>query len=478
MSSAYRTHRRDSSQPSCVASSESQVASASHRPSKVSPQLPHGFRFAVANAGDHVAIRQFLVTVSHGPTEEDFAAEIGEPLYEPSDRLLIKREETIVAHVLTRKRVLQMGNVGVPVGQVCELAALPEYRGKGLTTLLLQAAEQAMLCEGAVMAVTRTGLPDFFRPLGWGSYVPHCLSTAGLRSLIRELTESPKSSQQTILPWSLAPKLDVRPWRQMELHGLRSLYDAELGEKVYGAWARSEPHWRWLIERRGYDQIYVATQSEGIVERTKVAERGRPKSDTEVTQAAEVVAYAVVRADQVLELVAHNGNTAFSRPLLTRVCADALERGYHEVTLHAHPEDPVHAWFRAAGHSPRQLDNLRGMFLMGKVLDVQRILETMLPILSQRLTEKVRDNWHLSLHIGENQVLLEWRETQLQVVPNKTARNYVTMNEPTFLSLICGQIDTHRATITGDLTASTKRANERLTRLFCRVPFAWQAWDG
>ena len=477
MSSAYRTRRTDHSKPSrCVTAAESTALTHHRLPSRVTSQLPFGFRFAAANAGDHVAIRQFLTTVI-GPIEDDFAAALDEPSYEPSDRLLIKRGETIVAHVLMRRRVLQLGNIGVPVGQVCELTALPEYRGKGLTAALLQAAEHVMLCDGAVMAVMCATSPDFFRRLGWESYVPYCFSTVGLRSLLRELTESLRSSQGTFFHGNTAPKPNVRPWRQIELNGLISLYDNEISRTACGAWVRSEAHWRWLVNRRDYDQIYVATQNGNLVKSKKAAKRGRPRSGTEIVRPAHVVAYAVLRADHVLELAAHNGESAFSKPLLNRICADAMERGHHEITLHAQPDDPTHSWFRAAGCSTQLVDNLRGVFLLGKVLDAEHLLRVMLPLLTRRVKEKIRDQWHLSMQIGEQRVLLRGSDKRLQVVPNETARNHVTMSPQVFLRLICSQIDTRLATINGELTASTKKAGQRLAGLFCPVPFSWQVWD-
>src|SRR5688572_1355965 len=49
------------------------------------------FRLAAATAGDHAAIHQLLTTVFQGPSRDDFSASLEDPLYEPCDRLIVKR---------------------------------------------------------------------------------------------------------------------------------------------------------------------------------------------------------------------------------------------------------------------------------------------------------------------------------------------------------------------------------------------------
>ena len=55
----------------------------------------------------------------------------------------------------------------------------------------------------------------------------------------------------------------VRPWRQVELSDLMSLYDAQYAS-VTGSVVRSEEYWRWLIGRRYAHVIWVACQGEAV----------------------------------------------------------------------------------------------------------------------------------------------------------------------------------------------------------------------
>ncbi len=134
------------------------------------PSLPAGFHMVPAQSGDHFAIHGFLLSVFHGPTEREYQATLDEPFYEPTDRLLIKRDNAIVAHVLVKKRMLQLGPLHVATGQICELAALPEFRGQGLASALLKMTERRLASEGAWLVTARSQVPGFFRSHGWSSY--------------------------------------------------------------------------------------------------------------------------------------------------------------------------------------------------------------------------------------------------------------------------------------------------------------------
>ena len=55
----------------------------------------------------------------------------------------------------------------------------------------------------------------------------------------------------------------VRPWRQVELADLMTLYDMQYAN-VTGTVIRSEEYWRWLIGRRYAHVIWVACQGDAV----------------------------------------------------------------------------------------------------------------------------------------------------------------------------------------------------------------------
>ena len=104
---------------------------------------PQGsWRVVPATAGDQPAILQLLFHVFHRQSAADFQAQLEEPCYEPSDRLLIKSGRTIVAHLRLIHREMRFGALVLPVGLVADVATLPEFRRQGCATALLAAAQR------------------------------------------------------------------------------------------------------------------------------------------------------------------------------------------------------------------------------------------------------------------------------------------------------------------------------------------------
>src|ERR1700704_1849440 len=75
----------------------------------VRPLMPTGPRLVPARAGDHPAIHQLLLSQFRGPSSVEFQAQLDEPLYEPTDRLLVKQRDDVVAHLRLTKRLLSFG---------------------------------------------------------------------------------------------------------------------------------------------------------------------------------------------------------------------------------------------------------------------------------------------------------------------------------------------------------------------------------
>lgn len=105
------------------------------------------WRVAHATAGDHTLIHQFLLGVTQKPSSAEFQAQVDDPVYEPSDRLLIKVGKQIVAHLRLVRRELRFGRLLLPVGLVVDVVTAPEYRGRGCATSLLQAARKQLLAD-------------------------------------------------------------------------------------------------------------------------------------------------------------------------------------------------------------------------------------------------------------------------------------------------------------------------------------------
>src|SRR5688572_13393890 len=100
---------------------------------------PGTLRLAHAKTGDHQAIHRLLVSVFHGPSPAEFHAQLDEPGYEPADRLVVRDDGAIAAHLRLARQTIQLGSVSLPAARFMDLATAPEDRSKGLATDLLAA---------------------------------------------------------------------------------------------------------------------------------------------------------------------------------------------------------------------------------------------------------------------------------------------------------------------------------------------------
>ncbi|HEV3163423.1 MAG TPA: GNAT family N-acetyltransferase, partial [Isosphaeraceae bacterium] len=270
--------------------------------------------YCVGSEADQEAVYQTLLHVFHGPDREAFLGALGDPSYRPDQRLLVKVEGRVVSHVHLTERQVRYGSVTLPMNGVMWVGTLPEYRGLGFAQNLMRLADGRAREKGVVLQALTTGMPQFYRPLGWGVCGRHNLGQTLSRNL-PPTGDGPVEVRGGV--WQ------VRPWRQVELNDLMALYERQYGHTT-GSVVRSEDYWRWMIGRRYAHVIWVACQGETV--------RG----------------YAFVKDHRILEIATDPENPHALRLLLGRVRAEALERAYPEVTVHAPADSPVLEVFRQA----------------------------------------------------------------------------------------------------------------------------------
>jgi predicted N-acetyltransferase YhbS len=77
----------------------------------------------------------------------------------------------IVSHVWVAERpVFYRGQVVLPMGGIGGVGTLPEYRGRGLATLLLEDAIAYMERKGHAISMLFTGINPFYAKLGWADF--------------------------------------------------------------------------------------------------------------------------------------------------------------------------------------------------------------------------------------------------------------------------------------------------------------------
>ncbi len=409
---------------------------------------PDRARVVVAKAGDHPSVFQLLTAVFQGPSHDAFLASLEDPFYEPCDRLLVKHGTQVAAHLHLTKRVMHFGPLRLGVSGLGWLGTLPEFRGHGYARRLLATAEGLMREEGSELGMLRTRIPRYFRRDGWAVCTRRCWSRAGTRELLAQM-----QSQRS---WRTPTPLNIRPWRQVELPALMRIYRQNIGE-AFGALDRTEPYWRWLGSRKGFDQILVAID-------------GPDRLELEDTT-SPIVGYAVAKDDQIIELLSAPDHPHARVQLLIRACSEAIERDVHALSLHSPAHDPLHELFQLARGTQWHHESFEGEYFMVKLLDPIGFLRRLCPELHRRASDAalVRP-CELGLVVEGRRHLLAVSRRSVKLLPRRTGRSYLRCNVAEFTRLVLGHVEVDEAVRLGRLQASTRMAVDVARVLFPRLP--------
>jgi hypothetical protein len=229
-----------------------------------------------------------------------------------------------------------------------------------------------------------------------------------------------------------------------------SLYEQQYATTT-GSVVRTEDYWRWIIGRRYAHVIWVACQGEAV--------RG----------------YAFVKDHRILEIATDPAHPQALRALLGRVRAEALERAYPEVILHAPADHPAMEEFRRASGRVVDQDEWDGTSSMYHVPDVGRFLTSILPELSRRATESgMPSPLELGLTVDDRRWMLHLQRSRSRVEPDKLSRRHLTLSPAAFVRLALGHTDIDRAISEDGAEPSTSTAIDAARILFPAGPI-WRS---
>jgi predicted N-acetyltransferase YhbS len=397
--------------------------------------------YSLGTEADHEAVYQTLLHVFHGPDREAFLGALNDPAYRPEQRLLAKVDGRVVSHVHLTERQIRYGCTTVPINGVMWVGTLPEFRGLGFAQNLMRLADERARATGHVLQALTTGMPQFYRPLGWGV----CGRQTYAQTLSRNL---PQVSDGVIE--GRTGFWHVRPWRQVELGDLMSLYEMQYS-RVTGTVQRSEEYWRWLIGRKYAHVIWVACQGETV--------RG----------------YAFVKDHKILEIASDPAHPPALRALLGRVRAEALERAYPQVTVQAPTDHPVIEAFLGASGRLIDQDVVDGSVSMYHIPELGRFLKAILPELSRRA---IASGCPLPLELGitteDQRWLIHIEAKDSRVEPDKLSRRHLTLTPATLVRLLMGHTGIDAAAGEEGFVASTATALDAARILFPVQPI-WRS---
>jgi predicted N-acetyltransferase YhbS len=440
------------------------LQTASHSPAReVLSALESRPAFEVirGTAGDHPHVSQFLTAVSHRPSAAEFQAQIDAPFYHPQDRLLVKRAGEVIAHVRLTRRELRFGSQSIFAGNLSDFAVLHEYRRRGCGSQLLAAAEQQLRNVGCFLATVRTRHPQYFIKRGWCAGLQPHSAMAHTHEIMAYLCQD---GPATVSPLQCpTPPLNIRLWRQVELDALKRLYSGN-SAGILGPPVRDDAYWRWLIDRRGYDRIYVAIEGP---DRLDLNDPGAP-----------IVGYACMRRGHILEIMAADDSPRVTAELLKRACGDAMERDFHHLRIDAPPGRSVHAILANARDHSLSRDSGSGAAVLASVLDVGEFLQQCGDELHRRARGAGQSlPCELGLRVGNDRYVVAVNRNGTQVREGKPGRSQLVCSRSQFCQLAIGQLDVAAELDARRLIATTNFAREFACAVFPRLPMWNTAWD-
>ncbi len=398
---------------------------------------------------DHIALGHFLSEIFGAHYPAKFQASLNNPFYAPGDRLMLRRMGRAIAHVHLTRRLMQFGSLSLPVAGLQGLATANHCRREGLGTHLLLAAERQMAQSGALIGLLRTQIPHFFRRTGWALCGGSSGCAASPHAVLVRLLEQGLSLRPT-------SRIQVRPWRRWEEEAVARVYRQSLPGS-YGLLQRSRPYWHWLLERRAYDQFYVALDGPDLWDFNE--------------SSTQLVGYAAIKREKIVELVTAPGRQKVAMELLARACGDAIEHDRRHISLLAPASSPLLEYFRVASESLTYQPPDRAEFCMAKLLDPLRLLKMMCGVFTQRATEA-----KLARPLGLG-LLVDGQKYQIDIagsgraIADTMGRSYLRLNVADFTRLVLGQLDWDRALEEGRVEPSTSLALDAGRVFFPPLPF-------
>ena len=398
--------------------------------------------FCLGSEADHEAIFQALLHVYPGGDREAFFSALGDPSYLPEQRILVKVDGRVVSHVHLTDRSIRYGShSALSMNGVMWVGTLPEYRGLGFAQNLIRLADGRGRENGVAAQALTTRMSRFYRPLGYGV----CGRQTVAQTLSRNLPQVSDGVAE-----GRGGFWHVRPWRQVELGDLMRLYDGQFGQTT-GTVIRSEDYWRWMIGRRYAHVIWVACQGDAV--------RG----------------YAFVKDHRILEIASDPAHPQALKALLGRVRAEALERAYPQVMVHAPLDHPVIEAIRQASGKVTDLDEAEGSASMYHIPSLERFLTLAMPELEARAGASAGTGaQELGLMVGDRRWLVHVEAGKSRVEPDKLSRRHLTLTSPALVRLLMGQTDVDQAVDEDGVESSTGTALDTARILFPRRP-VWRS---
>ena len=394
---------------------------------------------------------------------------------------------------------MHFGSVSLPAAGVDGLAVSPEDCNQGFGTHLLRAAERQAARDGAMLAMLRTNMPRFFGRRGWATVAGNSWRRVDARALLARLLDSGFLARPRrrlhIRPWLMwdqaalarifrqnvsadenSSRTDIRSSRRTDILvcQMKTGRNACPPEKNrdsldfvpagYGPLERTTAYWRWLLSRHGYSAIYVALEGPDQLELGEISTRA--------------VGYAVIRGEQIVELMTAPDHPEAATKLLARCAGDAIEQGRHSLVLHAPTNSPLLDILDQSGGYGPAAEGQQGAVCMMRLLDPLEFMRRLRGQFHERAAAACLPRpLDLGLLVDGDKYQLKLRADSVQATSERVGRSYLRLCSADFCRLLLGELDVEAMIAKGRLDCSTTLAHQAALALFPRLPLWRPLWD-
>lgn len=322
--------------------------------------------------------------------------------YLPQQSWVVEQQGRLISHLRVYDRWIYIGSAKVHIAGIGNVITAPDARGSGHAGRLIRAMLPVIQQEGYAYSLLWTHLLDMYSRFGW---------VAIEQELVRAL-----------LPTSVLSSAQLTPFQHTDLAAVMQLYERTNAERT-GAIIRSPEYWReqptWLHE--DLDDFLVARDlAEGALVgylRSRMAQH----------------------SVEILELGFEGDRLDIGRELLT---ATSLRR---DGQLQGQIPPSLRAVFL-----PGEFGVVTEPGLMGRVLKLEALLQSLVPVWQERIRAGGISEGILHLSTSSGPAVIQVVAGQLQIHPGQHAKTTPALHEREFTHLLFHGLDEHGQALLGE----------------------------
>lgn len=419
------------------------------------------FRLTSSQEGEQFAILQLMKHCLFPYDENEFHSQQERPDYDPRERLTFRLGNQIVGHIRCVPQQIWHAGSLVPYLRVSEFVLAPEYVDMTNVDAFFHCLDESFYRHGGLFMMHRTSaaMAQRLSRFGWVTLSNGFRSTAATEPFL--VSVRGESQSDALLTTSRKEEgLWIRLMRQVEAEALVSLYENSFRANQIGT-PRSAAMWDWLLRRKAFDALYVAIRGGNKLALDDAIDR--------------IAGYAIVKDQQILEVVTQPQEERVKVPLINRICSDLYEANQREFHLEAPAADAVHSILRQV---PRTKISPPGEEILVRMPNPIQHLAEFCQVLPQRAAAR---NLELPLDLG---LLIDGEKYCVHLGKRKgtlsdgrLGRSYLELSSGQLVRLLLGDLLLPSLVESGQLHASTQVALNTATKLFDYNPPWFPATD-